>query len=79
MSQNPNRPETTATGIAGAMDYRPSGQAVRACWVCGGDMDAPRTRPVARALPGVGVVQACSPTCAAASGFAGRMVLQPSG
>lgn len=56
---------TDATGIAGAMDYQPAGQAAHPrCCVCGCALDGPGTKPVARAWPGLGVVQACSNACA---------------
>lgn len=56
--------DPTPTGIAGAADHAPS--RATTCHVCGVRMDSPHAM---RAMPGVGVVGACSRECAEAEGF----------
>lgn len=60
------------TGIAGAMDYKP--HAPGQCYVCGGSL-RDGVGIAARALPGLGVVQACSKPCAAAAKWLVPVVL----
>lgn len=61
---------TPATGIAGAMDYKPQNRPLLACVVCGAEIHGGmRTSPSARVKPGVGVIHACSPECVAQPEF----------
>lgn len=60
----PDEIKTTPTGIAGAADHVPSRDTT--CHVCGCEMESPHAM---RALPGVGLVGACSLACAGADGF----------
>jgi hypothetical protein len=61
---------SAGTGIAGAQDYQPADRPTLSCCVCGAEVHGGmRTSPSARAMPGRGVIHACSPECAAKKPF----------
>jgi len=62
---------TAGTGIAGAMDHQVAQGAGMACVVCGAEIHGSmKGKPSARAVPGIGIIHACSDTCAEDAAFA---------
>lgn len=66
----------SGAGIAGAMDYQPTGWKPGLCFVCGKVLPD-NAGHSARAMPGFGVVQACSKACAEAPAFNAKWALVP--
>lgn len=61
----------TGTGIAGAMDHQAAQPGDLACIVCGTEISgAMKGNPHARAVPGTGIIHACSDACAQDPKFA---------
>jgi hypothetical protein len=60
------------TGIAGAQDHQPA-RPQRGCIACGATFEASHA---ARALPGIGIAEACSKACAQHPRFRARLVAE---